>query len=538
MNTQEGFALIRVISEKNDIFCLDNLIDLFRKQLYRRCKVSVTTEPSAPFTLEFALQPGMGEEGFRIEDAGIDHIRIVGNDQRGLRYGLGKFLRTSRYSQDRFIPGSWRGTSVPRRKVRGIYFATHFHNFYHDAPIDKVKEYLEELSLWGCNSLIVWFDMHHYQGVGDPDAKAMLERLRILLKTAKVAGFDIGLGILANESFADSPVEFRADLRHKRAKYGVELCPSIPGGKDLILKNLREEFSMFSDLEIDFIWIWPYDQGGCCCEKCRPWGANGFLRIAEEDAAIARAFWPDVKIYLSTWLFDYVEPEGEWEGLHKYLEKNPDWVNGIIADAYNDFPKYPLEHDLPPKYLLLNFPEISMWGLDPWGTYGANPLPKRFERLWNQAKHKLQGGFPYSEGIYEDINKVVISQFYWGDVPWHETLSEYIAYEFSPEVVDDVSMAINIMEQNYTERWVGDSQTQDAYIYMKRAEAFLSPNVRTSWRWRLLFLRSQIDRELLTNKGKLTEKCYPWFEELTELYHAQHADARVRPIQMKKDQTE
>lgn len=47
---------------------------------------------------------------------------------------------------------------------------------------------------------------------------------------------------------------------------------------------------------------------------------------------------------------------------------------------------------------LLNFPEISMWGRGPWGGWGANPLPSRFEGLWQQTKGFVLGGMPYSEG--------------------------------------------------------------------------------------------------------------------------------------------
>jgi hypothetical protein len=535
MGDEKMIQTVRILSEKQSTPKINDLIRILENRISARCGVKFIPDSTASLTVELVVEPGIGVEGFRIEEPAPNHIRIIGNDDLGLRYGIGKFLRTSRYLQDRFIPGSWRGTSVPSRKIRGIYFATHFHNFYHDAPIDEIREYLEDLSLWGYNSLNVWFDMHHYQGIDDPEARTMLKRLTLLLKTARESGFNVGFGVLGNESFADSPIELRADqtfpgTRHVRGGYGLELCPSKPAGRDLILKNFRAEFSAFSEVKIDFFWIWPYDQGGCCCEKCRPWGANGFLRIAQEEAAMARTFWPKVKVYISTWLFDCVKPEGEWDGLHKFLEKKPDWVNGIIVDSHTDFPRYPLEHDLPAAYPLLNFPEISMWEMNPWGGYGANPAPERFSRLWNQAKHKLQGGFPYSEGIFEDINKVIVSQLYWGDVPWQETLSEYIAYEFSPDVVEDVIRAIKIMEQNQSRQWMGDSQTQDAYFYMKRAQASLSPKARTSWRWRILFLRSQIERELLANKGNPTEKCHPWFEELTEIYHAQHADATVRPL--------
>ena len=97
-----------------------------------------------------------------------------------------------------------------------------------------------------------------------------------------------------------------------------------------------------------------------------------------------------------------------------------------MADSHTDFPRYPLERGVPGGLPLVNFPEISMWGQSPWGGYGANPLPARLERLWRQASGKLSGGFPYSEGIYEDINKVICARLCWDpDRPAIETVKEF-----------------------------------------------------------------------------------------------------------------
>jgi len=61
---------------------------------------------------------------------------------------VGKLLRTSRYDRGGFIRRSVARTSIPEKPVRGIYFATHFHNFYHDAPLDEVQRYVEDVGLW------------------------------------------------------------------------------------------------------------------------------------------------------------------------------------------------------------------------------------------------------------------------------------------------------------------------------------------------------------------------------------------------------
>ncbi|MEI4902551.1 hypothetical protein Q8G48_28850, partial [Klebsiella pneumoniae] len=72
---------------------------------------------------------------------------------------------------------------------------------------------------------------------------------------------------------------------------------------------------------------------------------------------------------------------------------------------------------------------------------------------WDAFRSQSCGGFPYSEGIYEDINKALFSQFYWADAPAETALREYIAFEFSPAVVDDVLSVIATLEQNHHMRW-------------------------------------------------------------------------------------
>ena len=136
---------------------------------------------SASFTLELAVEPGIGKEGFRITDGQHGGVRIVGNDERGVLYGVGKFLRNSRYERG-FAPGAWRGVSVPEKPLRGIYFATHFYNYYQTAPVEEEERYVEELALWGVNSVLVWYDMHHFKGFADPEAVAFRGRLKRILQ--------------------------------------------------------------------------------------------------------------------------------------------------------------------------------------------------------------------------------------------------------------------------------------------------------------------------------------------------------------------
>ena len=66
--------------------------------------------------MELALAPGIGTEGFRIEDGAHGGVRVCGNDEAGLLFGVGKLLRTARYGEGSFPRAS--GAASRCRNVR------------------------------------------------------------------------------------------------------------------------------------------------------------------------------------------------------------------------------------------------------------------------------------------------------------------------------------------------------------------------------------------------------------------------------------
>ena len=382
--------------------------EILKSRILEHSGVEAAFNHDAGCRVDLEMASGIGSEGFRTEAASPRHLRIVAPDSRGLLYGAGKFLRSNTYQQGSFRLGTWRGISVPEKKVRGIYFATHWFNFYQEAPITDIERYAEDLALWGYNSVFVWFDMHQFNGMPDPTAQDMIRRLQLLLNTARTAGLGTGLVLLANEAYANSPAKLRADwtaghdgyFRAPMDHYHVELCPNKPGAIDLLLKWRGEMYGYFKDIGIDYVVIWPYDSGGCTCSLCKPWGVNGFLKAAEPVAALTHRDFPRCQIILSGWDFDKFT-SSEWEGIErKFGAQRPEWVDYILPDDHGAarYTGHPPAHHPPGGIPLLSFPEISMWGAYPWGGYGANPLPNRHQRVWDTMKDSFQGGFPYSEG--------------------------------------------------------------------------------------------------------------------------------------------
>jgi len=540
----ESVKSLRLILPPRPGPVVENIGRVFARQVESRCEAKIVVKGDAPLTVELAIEPGAGSEGFRIADSAPGTIRISGNDVRGLLYGVGKFLHTSAYGSGEFAPSSWRGVAVPKMPVRGIYLATHFQNYYQVAPIEEVTRYVEDLSLWGVNSFLVWFGMEEFTGINDPKAQAMLERLRALLKIVKNLGLDASLGCICNDGYKNSPAHLRADDRtvghagyHTRMgprifNLGNELCPSQPGVLEMELGFCQEKFEAFKSIGLDYWFITPYDNGGCTCSNCAPWGVNGYLRMAEPLARAYRRAFPEGRVVLGTWYFDRWA-DGEWAGITaKFNARKPDWVDYLMADNFEAYPRYPLDHGVPGGFPLLNFPDISMWGQDPWGGYGANPYPGRLQERWNLTKDKLSGGVPYSEGIYEDLNKVICARLYWDpDRPVIETVKDYTAFEFSPAVVDEVTSVVEIFEKNHRRDPIGE-RAVEACELLDRAEAKLTPQARRSWRWRLFRIRASIDQEMYRNRlGQGRQEVFRQaHEELLKIARAENAWPMLRPV--------
>jgi hypothetical protein len=431
-----------------------------------------------------------------------------------------------------------------------MYFATHFHNWYHDAPVREVCRYIEELALWGCNLLMVWFDMHHYTGIDDPAAQAMIARLRAMLETAESVGMQSGLAMLANEAYANSPLAQRGDFRWKEngyksdiIAYGVEICPNKPGGLELICRYRREMLEAFRGLNVGLFSLGAYDQGGCTCPQCRPWGANGYLRTCEVVAPLVKQSFPNAKCMVVTWHFD-LHWVGEWEALKRaFANGAPAWADCLLAE-------YPLKPGVPGGLPVVGFPEISMSHMWPWGAFGANPRINHWQQYWEDADKQLAVAIPYSEGFYEDLNKVLHLQHGWNrHRPLRDIAREYAASEFALGAADTIVNAMlaleTAMDHNIDHAAIAEAlraghwdgapiyklpPTGSARSLLRQVENEIPAEKRAGWRWRLLMLRALLDEELNRSGRRPTAQSDAYFEELIQLYHAENADWLVSPV--------
>ena len=89
--------MVRTVSVVPELLKPDKISSILRileKQLRKRCGARIVQGQAADFTVVLGLDGSIARKGFRITDL-RGGIRIQGSDERGLLYGVGKFLRTS-----------------------------------------------------------------------------------------------------------------------------------------------------------------------------------------------------------------------------------------------------------------------------------------------------------------------------------------------------------------------------------------------------------------------------------------------------------
>ncbi len=514
---------------------LSNIAIIFEKRLKEKTDITLIIDKT------------LGEFTEKIED-GV----ISAGSHSQLLDACGRFLRDN----------SVRGEFTSHKKISGQYITTHFKNYLDAAPLEELYEYYTDLAFWGMNTFNVWFDMHHY--VDMEEGKKDADRLKAMLRFVKSIGIKTSMTYLPNEAWDSSPVELRADwtpghdgyVYPLSSHYHREICPSVPGGMEEIIKERREMMEYFKDVELDYVYVLPYDQGGCSCTACAPWGSNGLVRNMEALIPVIKEYYPTAQIILSLWQFGtYRCNEEEFVGLKEELLKGrlPE-VDYLVSEP--QYAEYPFREGMPRP--ILNFPEISMPGAIPWGGFGANPVPKLQQELWDKNGDKLDGGMPYSEGLYEDINKVICLRFYRDNQSAEATIKEYLSYEFGlqGEILDKVAKAIWDMEETLPRKYAPPYTRGEKGIYelveregqkphcypivnfdkvFKIEKAFIEANeslpedIKNSKKWQMLYLRAVIDGELKRNDWTRNDKTFGYFEKIVELCHLQKSGWATKP---------
>ena len=181
----------------------------------------------------------------------------------------------------------------------------------------------------------------------------------------------------------------------------------------------------------------------------------------------------------------------------------------------------------------ISFPEISMYSCVPWGGYGASVLTDFLETTNQKTATLYRGGYPYSEGIFEDANKFIQLGLFAGEFAHAaDALRKYVHFTFCCEdeaLFDAIRRTETALARTRTRTEEGirvtiadTSDVDFVWETMERYNASLPKSVTQSRAFRLFYLRALIDREIARNDGYANRSAAAQaaMREINVIYHA------------------
>ena len=436
--------------------------------------VLVTAGAAADRAGDAAASTGLSNQpdAFAIEcvtDAGgQSSVRITATDERGLLFGAGRLLRSLDWGPGHAsLPAPLRIASAPAYPLRGHQLGYRARANSYDAwDVRQYEQYIRELAFFGTNAIenIPFED-------SDPSPHMKLARDVMNLEIGRICG-EYGI-----EHWIWSPATFDLSDQSKRAA---------------LLEQHRAFFEACKRLDGVFF---PGGDPGDNHPKL-------VLPFLEELAALLMRYHPDARIWLSLQGF---EPESTRYAFRWIEDHKPAWLAGLVGGPGS--PPIPMTRaKLPREYRLRHYPDITHTVRSqyptPWwdtayaftlGREAVNPEPLRYAEVHNFYAPYTDGFLTYSDGVHDDVNKVVWSALGWdprADV--REILREYASVFFGPAAAQQAADGILALERN----WQGPLATNGgvaATLAFWQGLETAYPELAGNWRWQSLLLRAYYD---------------------------------------------
>ena len=242
------------------------------------------------------------------------------------------------------------------------------------------------------------------------------------------------------------------------------------------------------------------------------------LPFMKDLSAVLARHHPKAKVWLSLQGF-----RGERaEYVYRFLdEEKPDWFGGIVCGPSS--PSIPATRKrLDPRYPIRSYPDIThnvrcQYPIPWWDTALAvtlgresiNPRPVQYAEIHNAFAPYTVGFLSYSDGVHDDVNKVLWNGLAWNsDTPPREILMEYARFFFGPEVAETAADGMFALERN----WIGslrDNGAVDGTLALWNDLEKQSPALAGNWRWQMCLVRAVYDaytRHRLIYESALAEE--------------------------------
>jgi hypothetical protein len=468
------------------------------------CRIIAATESNLLALLPPALQrlkrnTPEQPESFSVHTLafeGRQTIFITGHDPRGLLYAIGYLLRTMELSRGKaLLPRKIDIQQSPQKPIRGHQLGYRAKNNTYDAwTLAQFEQYIRELALFGANTI----QLIAPESDDAPTSPLFpAPALDTLIGTSKILeryGLDCSIFYPEMEQDYSRPEDTARELARFEA-----LFRQIP--------------------RVDSLWIPGGDPGHTPPALLFP--------LVEQEAAILRRYHPQAKIYISA---QGMNAE-QFEDFYRLLATGPQWLTGIFFGPQSRDSFETQRRRIPARYPILFYPDIAhtmhaQFPVPEWDpvyalTEGREPIDPRpvEEGLIYKHFEGLQDGFvAYSEGVNDDVNKFLWTQWSWNSAtPAQTILEDYSRFFLGPEWTQSFPRGLFGLEQDWRGPILSNPAIETTAIEFNRMQGN-SAALREIWRFELALERAHYDAFL---KQRLTAETAQQRQALAFLSQAQ-----------------
>jgi len=426
-------------------------------------------------------------EGFQLRVA-ADGVSIQGYDERGTLFGVGRLLRELRWSKGMVsVPDQTDISSSPKYAIRGQQIGYRPKVNTYDAWTPKdFERYVRDLAVFGVNAIELIPPRSDDQ---DQSPHFHLPKLEMMIEMSRII-----------------------------SEYGLQVWvwyPALGKGYDnpkTVEAALLEWGNVFSRLpRIDAIMVPGGDPGST--------PPIDLMHLLEQEARVLRRYHPKAQVWVSPQAFN----EQRMGQFLEIMKTNPDWLTGVAFGPGTRLPVPELRKKLPARYPIRLYPDITHsilceYPVPDWDVAFAatearetiNPRPRDEAAIFHYAAPSSVGFSTYSEGVNDDVNKIVWSGLGWNpDQPVETILREYARYFIDPKFETQFVAGLLSLERNWRGPLLSNPGIETTFLQFQEMENQATPQMLRNWRFLQALYRAYYDayvRARLINETALQQR--------------------------------
>jgi hypothetical protein len=425
-----------------------------------------------------ALEIGKDKEGFTIRTAaagaGPPVLAIIGNDERGVLFGIGRLLRALHLTPGRVaLPEELNLTSSPKYPLRGHQLGYRPKTNSYDAwNAEEWERYIRDLAVFGTNAIEL-IPPRSDDAADSPHFP--LPPLEMMSRMSQIAA-DYGLDVWIWYPAMDPDYSDPKTVEHALAEWEV------------VFKKLPR---------IDAVFVPGGDPG-----HTRP---GPLMALLEKQSANLKRFHPRASMWVSAQSFSQI-----WlDEFLTFLQAEPAWLAGVVYGPQTRVSLPQLRKSIPARYPIRDYPDIThslrcQYPVPDWDVAYSlteareviNPRPRDQSAIFHAFADQTIGFITYSEGCNDDVNKIVWSALGWGpDVDILEVLRQYSRYYVGPGSgdVDGFAQGLLALEQNWRGPLLANASVETTLQQFRELERRAKPDVLQNWRFQQALYRAYYD---------------------------------------------